>query len=550
MNFNIEKVPFSRFGSYFAISKIDGICYLRDLHCGDESPSNLFKLTLLKDGVPVDFSIDANEYRLIFSLSEGEYVKFVFGEKNMVNILTYGLSLKIEFIKSRYDSFFPIKKRVNTYHYDFYTKEIKMDFSLISGDLELISPWKYVGNEKILLTILPNSYLVIEEYKTVKEEKIFKEINFYEDKVKEEFENFKNGLVSGAEEMENLAAYIMWSCVVHKEGLLKHDAMYMSKNFMNNIWSWDNMFNAMALSYAFPQLSYGQLNIFMDYQDDSGCYPDFINDKYYSFNCVKPPISCWAFKNMRKNNIYFNNKEILNKVYFSLKKQIIFWINHRVLDDISAPVYFHGNDSGWDNSSVFHEGMPVESPDLLGLLVRELDIMAELSQELNFTSDREFFNKKAEYFFNMLINEFYVDDKFLARSYNTKEFIKNESSLILRLPIIIGYRLERNILDKLVTDIEENFLVQYGLLTESKNSPFYKQNGYWLGSIWAAPTLMIYLALKENGYNKLSLEIKNKFKKLVKKGGMSENFDGYSGAGYSDPAFTWTSGIYLYMLKN
>ncbi len=31
---------------------------------------------------------------------------------------------------------------------------------------------------------------------------------------------------------------------------------------------------------------------------------------------------------------------------------------------------------------------------------------------------------------------------------------------------------------------------------------------------------------------------------------MSENFDGYSGAGYSDPAFTWTSGIYLYMLKN
>lgn len=42
------------------------------------------------------------------------------------------------------------------------------------------------------------------------------------------------------EESRRLAAYLTWANFVPANGFLTHDAMYMSKNWMFNIWSWDN----------------------------------------------------------------------------------------------------------------------------------------------------------------------------------------------------------------------------------------------------------------------------------------------------------------------
>ena len=39
--------------------------------------------------------------------------------------------------------------------------------------------------------------------------------------------------------------------------------MYMSKNWMTNIWSWDNCFNAMALVRHQPELAWDQFMIFL-----------------------------------------------------------------------------------------------------------------------------------------------------------------------------------------------------------------------------------------------------------------------------------------------
>lgn len=66
--------------------------------------------------------------------------------------------------------------------------------------------------------------------------------------------------------------------------------MYSSKNWMFNIWSWDNCFSALPLSDKQPELAYSQLKVFYGIQDASGCYPDYVNDKFYSYSCCKPPI--------------------------------------------------------------------------------------------------------------------------------------------------------------------------------------------------------------------------------------------------------------------
>jgi putative isomerase len=40
-------------------------------------------------------------------------------------------------------------------------------------------------------------------------------------------------------ETRRVAAYVNWSCVVAPEGRLRRPTMYMSKNWMDNVWSWD-----------------------------------------------------------------------------------------------------------------------------------------------------------------------------------------------------------------------------------------------------------------------------------------------------------------------
>ena len=46
MEYGLEKIPFSRYGSYFAVSinQEDGCLYLRDLHGGDETCSDIYEM--------------------------------------------------------------------------------------------------------------------------------------------------------------------------------------------------------------------------------------------------------------------------------------------------------------------------------------------------------------------------------------------------------------------------------------------------------------------------------------------------------------------------
>ena len=90
------------------------------------------------------------------------------------------------------------------------------------------------------------------------------------------------------------AAYVTWSCVVAPAGRLRRPAMYMSKNAMASIWSWDNCFNALALARHAPQLAWDQLMVMLDLQDPSGAVPDLANDRLVSWSFCKPPVYGWA----------------------------------------------------------------------------------------------------------------------------------------------------------------------------------------------------------------------------------------------------------------
>ncbi|GLC90366.1 amylo-alpha-1,6-glucosidase [Lysinibacillus piscis] len=553
MNLDIREIPFSRFGSYFCVSKEKDSeeIYIRDVHGGDEAPSKLFKLDLLLGGVEKEFDILATETSLRFYLVEdlGKYAEIIIPEEDELHIEVNGVEVRLQASKVKYDTLHEYDDGMYEYH--IYPKELKLMLSRCSGEMAVDAPWNVIGNEFIDIR-MKNGHFVIESYRTVFKPKEYTNFAAGKEKVEKLYQEWFDNMAGKDEVYQasiDRAAYITWSSIVHPHGLLKNYAMYMSKLWMYNIWSWDNCFNALHLGRNYPELAYAQLKIFIDTQDESGAYPDFVNDKFVSYNCIKPPLFAYVYEKLMEVNDYFKDVDRLRTVYESTKNITQYFDLYRTYEG-RLPHYKHGNDSGWDNASLFHQGLPIEAPDLASFLIRTYDILTKFAGILGEEEEAKQFKEKADAQFALLMERLHDEKGFFGRVGKDAEKIDIRSSLILRLPVLIGYRLDTKVMDQLVTDLVENFETKYGFATEMPSSSFYKENGYWLGPIWAPVTYLLVDSLKSFGYSKIGERISEKFLKLTLVGGMAENFDPHHGNGLVDTSFTWTSSVFLELLEN
>ncbi|SFN79138.1 amylo-alpha-1,6-glucosidase [Proteiniclasticum ruminis] len=551
MNIQIDKVPFSRFGSYFAVTKTkEGTILLRDVHGGDEAPSTLFEMRFFKEQKEVKVKIEASERELKFYQEEKteDAVKLILPTEHHVLLKAEGLTVGLFAKKVKYDTFHALSE--DTYEYHIYPKERKLLFTRREGILQVDAPWEIIGNPHVTL-LLSDGELLVESYVTVPGEGFSGTYEEGLSAVQEDFRVFKRepiGLQEKYRPSFKLASYITWSSVVAPFGALKHPAMFMSKLYMYSIWSWDNCFNALALAKERPELSYGQFEIFFDHQDSSGAYPDFVHDKYASFNCIKPPIFPVFYEKCMKENAYFAHRSRLEKAYESMKRNLAYYDTYRTFPG-ALPHYRHGNDSGWDNSSVFHVGMPVESPDLQAHLVRAYDAMARLAHALKKDEEEREYQEKAKIHAKKTLERLYDEEEgFFARVGIQGEPVKNRDSLLLSMSLLLSRYLPEPVLKKTVERLL-SFETPYGFATEHPKSPLYKYNGYWQGPIWAPVTFLLVDALYEAGYEHDADRIRNKFMDLTLVGGMAENFDPFTGEGLVDTSFTWTSSVCLLFLR-
>jgi putative isomerase len=146
---------------------------------------------------------------------------------------------------------------------------------------------------------------------------------------------------------------------------------------------------------------------------------------------------------------------------------------------------------------------------------------------------------------NRMLDHFWNGQCFVAKRSGTHEVIES-NSLVLYIPLILGNRLPPEILNRLAEDIKtKGFLTEYGLATERPDSPFYREDGYWRGPIWAPTTMLLADGLLSSGKKELALEVAAKFCAMAAKSGMAENYNALTGVGLRDPAFTWTSSVFL-----
>ncbi|MDH8678046.1 trehalase family glycosidase [Fusibacter bizertensis] len=562
---DLIKIPFSTRGSYtvFSILKNENKAhfYMRDIRGGDLDPGCLFEFEfqdIRKDGVCRRLEVDEIKFEVKPSLLTGyrfekRAFEITFEDEDSFRVRTFEANLRISMVAVNHKYNTIAELNLLNWEFTSYFKEVKVGIHKLSGNGNVTANWLEIGNKEIKIDLGEEDEWRFVTYRVAEGEKPFAIDTFEscEKRMHQKYagwsKRFKikskipmNTMLSILEARVEEAAHILWQNFVKAEGKLSYPALYMTKNWMTNIWSWDNFFSAMGLLTASRKAALEQLIIFEKLQSPEGAFPDYSNDRYASYSCNKPPLLGWCYNWMIQKDGSFKKESSLKRIYQMAEKQVNYWLNHR-MSDLGLPYYTHGNDSGWDNGTFFSEGVPVITPDLTTFLLLQIQFLIDYAKT---QKDLEHWQVIYNKLYKAMMLHLWNGEQFVAIKWPEKKVIPMESTLQRLLPLLLSKALPEKIVDKLKEDLID-FETPFGFATEMPNSQYYKYNGYWRGPIWAPTTYLMIDALHLNGEQVWANRIKEKFINCIIKGGFAENFDPFTGEGLVDTGFAWTASVFV-----
>ncbi|MGC9350293.1 MAG: amylo-alpha-1,6-glucosidase [Anaerolineae bacterium] len=552
ITFDVSQTPFSRYGSYLTVAYRDRLdlalgpgLYIRSVHGHGVVRPELFHLAW-PNGEPVALAeVEACPSRLTLDHPAGGRVVICLPEPGMIRLHGESTGLRLQMAAGpgvvahpEDEGRWVVNSRPSYRRYMFEPMK-----GAVSVDASA------VGHSAVTVDLLPEAGVfdvAIDEFGSSWIPQRRADFETCVSEVEKDFEAWVEGMPdvdTAWQRALQWAAYVNWSCVVEPCDRLKRPAMYMSKNHMCQVWSWDNCFNAMALSYGHPRLAWDQFMVMVDHQDAYGAFPDALNDFVKHYNFSKPPVHGWALEFVRKHQPDFCSRERLSEIYQAFSRWARWWLIYRVAPDERLPHYLHGNDSGWDNSTMFDEGVPLIAPDLAALLALHCSELAVLARELGAADEAMRWRRTAQQLIDGLIGTLWREDHFVAMRQEDHKIVES-ASLIPCIPIALGHRLPQPIRAALVKQIRR-FVTPHGVATEDPDSPHYTPDGYWRGPVWAPSTMLIVSGLNAVGEIELARQISERFCKTCAQSGFAENFDALTGEGLRDPAYTWTASVFI-----
>ncbi|MEZ5885434.1 MAG: hypothetical protein R3D56_00820 [Paracoccaceae bacterium] len=546
MLFDFAHVPFSRRGRFLTLSLMDGAVWLRSVRGGDLKPS-LGRLCRMSVFGP-DGTGRAVKWRLapglLIAEADGGRVEFCIGEGERLHLRGQGLGVAFDLEGSRYDYAYrtPAGDHCLVAAYE----NTRLLPRVTKGEVKVTGDWRRdrADNVAMIFSGATGFEGTVDLFPAIPPAVATQDFHTAHAEAARDFADWLSLAPPGCkDEARRLAAYLLWANTVPAEGALTRPAIYMSKNDMINIWSWDNAFSALGVAAMDGALAFDQFGAIFDHQHPSGLLPDFVNDRDVSFAFTKPPVHGWAVLRLIERHPDWLTGDRRQALVGWLSAQVGYWLTHARKGGSSLPVYFHGNDSGWDNATFFADGGPVVTPDLPTFLILACDCLARLDRERSAAWQAE-----AGQLYSQLIASLWTGETFGTRLAADPARLRTDQSLIGFMPLLLGPRLPREMVAQLVGRLTSGgWITGWGPATENPASPHYEADGYWRGPIWAPTTLLLWDGLIQQGEVRLARDIARRFCALCEKSGMAENFDASSGAGLRDRAFAWTSAVYLWL---
>lgn len=403
-----------------------------------------------------------------------------------------------------------------------------------------------VGADDVIIVMDADSEIRIDEsYDPIAEVQPMPDFDACAAAQKQDYEAFLQRMpqpLKGDEDLMRLAAYGLWSAVAFARGNYKRDCMLVSKNYMCGMWSWDHCFAAMALSTIDPARSWDQLMCMFDDQREDGRIPDCIEAVKVEWRYVKPPIHGLTLGILRQNIALTENQR--REAYEKLSRWVMFWIDSRDLNGDGLPQYLHGNDSGWDNNTVFDKPGNIQSAELPAYLIQMIEELIPLAQEFDPAAVPQW-KERAQKLKDAMLSQLFVNNLPIARLADTHEQVGIYSPLPY-MSITLGNALPEAARKAMLAKLDDfNFLTPYGIASEALNSPYYQLDGYSRGSIWSYGQFLPVVGLLKMGEIDYAKRIMKGFLACVRKGGFSECFCSKDGSGQRDRFLNWSVCVYV-----
>ncbi len=316
------------------------------------------------------------------------------------------------------------------------------------------------------------------------------------------------------------AWWIMRAGLVSTRFYMTREAMAPSMSHYIGVWQWDAYFHALAYRHVDPHLAQDQFRIMLDHQREDGMIPDAVHDEGtvmhldapVNADVTKPPLLAWAAWKLYEQD---GDAEFLNEIYESVARCNRWWFEYNDIDHDGLCEYLHPYSSGLDDSPLWDDGMPVESPDLNTYLVLQQEALARMAGVLGETAEAEMWAKRADELARLMIDHEWDAKKgfFWASRAGQRVNVRTPFNLF---PLLTG-RLPAEVSRGLVRHLtnEREFWSRYAVPTVAMDDVKYDPVRMWRGPTWINVNYLLVEGLLRSGYPEVAHELRRRTLDLV-----------------------------------
>jgi putative isomerase len=313
------------------------------------------------------------------------------------------------------------------------------------------------------------------------------------------------------------AWWIMRAGLISTRFYTTREAMTPSKIHYVGVWQWDAYFHALAYRHVEMNLAKDQLRIVLDHQRSDGMIPDAVHDEGtvtrltfpVEADVTKPPLLAWAAWKLHEID---HDVEFLNELYEPIVRWNRWWFEQNDVDGNGLCEYLHPYSSGLDDSPLWDDGVPVESPDLNTYLCLQQEALSRIAFAIGEAADGAQWAQRADAQAARMLRWMWDEDAglFWAKrpTHDARVNVRTPFNLY---PLITG-RLPEHVTRRLVAHLtdENEFWSRYPLPTVALNDPKFDPLTMWRGPTWVNVNYLMIEGLQRTGYTDLARELRRR----------------------------------------